>query len=66
MKKSPTRKGTGTGRLVLTRKRGERIRVTHAGETLWIDAVVFGGKAKVGFAGPRSFDVIREEAIRAA
>ncbi len=66
MQTSPTRKGTGTGRLVLTRKRSERICVTHAGETLWIDAAAVGNKIKVGFVGPRSFVVVREEVIRAA
>jgi carbon storage regulator CsrA len=50
--------------LVLSRKVGERIRMTVAGEVIWLTAVAInGGKVRLGFAASDAVEVLREEVI---
>lgn len=48
--------------LVLTRTKGQSVFVTIAGQLLEVMIVdVRGDKVRVGFAGPRDFDITRSE-----
>lgn len=48
--------------LVLSRKPDESIIVRHHGETLIVTLInVRGDKAKLGFSGPKSFDIRRDD-----
>lgn len=48
--------------LVLTRKEGGKIRVDHNGERLEVTVErVDGNRVRIGFSGPRSFQVARGE-----
>lgn len=50
--------------LVLQRLKGQSLTISHNGEILVIDLVdISGNRAKIGFSGPRSFVVVREEAV---
>jgi carbon storage regulator CsrA len=51
--------------LVLTRRLNETIIVDHSGETLEITVVYLGGnKVRLGFTGPASFAIARDDVIR--
>lgn len=53
--------------LVLSRKPDESVIVRHNGETLIVTLVnVRGDKAKIGFSGPKSFDIRRDDAKKDA
>jgi carbon storage regulator CsrA len=52
--------------LVLQRKYNEKINVIHNGETITITVVeIAKNSVRLGFAGPRTFDVEREEVTNA-
>jgi carbon storage regulator CsrA len=51
--------------LVLTRRAGERLFVEHLGDVLEITVLEVDGRVRLGFVGPRKFDVQREERGRA-
>ena len=48
--------------LTLSRKEGEKITITHAGETLDVYVTLIqGNKVKLSFDGNESFEIWREE-----
>lgn len=53
------------GSLALTRKSGERIRITASnGEAIWItQGRIGGGRATSFFSAPRSVEIVREEVL---